>query len=145
MPQAAAIYARISQDRAGEGLGVQRQLADCRAEAARRGWPVVAGFVDDDVSAYSRKARPEYRRMLDAIRAGEVDAVVVYHLDRLHRRPIELRSSLPRARWPVSPMWRPCTVRSTWATGTASWSPADGGGGRERVGCEVVSHEAEDA
>ena len=32
MPNAAVIYARISQDRAGEGLGVKRQLTDCRSE-----------------------------------------------------------------------------------------------------------------
>lgn len=90
MPRAAAIYARISQDRAGEGLGVKRQLADCHAEAERRGWPVVAEFVDDDVSAYSGKNRPGYRAMLEAIREGAVDAVLVWHVDRLHRRPIEL-------------------------------------------------------
>lgn len=90
MPSAAVIYARISQDRGGEGLGVKRQLADCRAEAKRRGWPVVAEFVDDDVSAYSGKTRPGYRAMLEAIRQREVDAVLVWHMDRLHRRPIEL-------------------------------------------------------
>lgn len=84
------IYARISQDRAGEGLGVARQLKDCRAEAERRGWPVVAEYVDDDLSAYSGKARPGYKRMLEAIREGEADAVLVWHMDRLHRRPIEL-------------------------------------------------------
>ena len=39
-PQAIAIYARISQDRDGEGLGVLRPLSDCHAEAARRGWVV---------------------------------------------------------------------------------------------------------
>lgn len=90
MPNAAVIYARISQDRTGERGGVTRQLADCRAEAQRRGWPVVAEFVDDDVSAYSGKKRPQYRAMLDAIRDGEADAVLVWHMDRLHRRPIEL-------------------------------------------------------
>ena len=56
----------------------------------RRGWPVVAEFVDDDVSAYSGKTRPQYRAMLEAIREGEADAVLVWHMDRLHRRPIEL-------------------------------------------------------
>lgn len=90
MPVAAVIYARISQDRGGEGLGVKRQLADCRAEAERRGWPVAAEFVDDDVSAYSGKRRPGYRAMLEAIRSREADAVLVWHVDRLHRRPIEL-------------------------------------------------------
>lgn len=90
MRKAVALYARISQDRSGEGLGVQRQLKDCRAEAERRGWHVAEEYVDDDVSAYSGKARPAYRRMLDHIRSQERDAVIVWHLDRLHRRPIEL-------------------------------------------------------
>lgn len=89
-PRAAVIYARISQDRLGEGLGTLRQLEDCRAEAERRGWPVVSEYVDDDVSAYSGKIRPGYRAKLDAISRGEVDAVLVWHMDRLHRRPIEL-------------------------------------------------------
>jgi site-specific DNA recombinase len=55
---AVAIYARISQDRAGEGLGVKRQLKDRRAEAERRGWTVFEEYIDDDISAYSGKDRP---------------------------------------------------------------------------------------
>lgn len=86
----AAIYARISQDRSGDELGVKRQLADCRAEAKRRGWTVAEEYIDDDVSAYSGKARPAYERMLSDIEDGLRDAVLVWHLDRLHRRPIEL-------------------------------------------------------
>ena len=55
-----------------------RQLTDCRDEAERRGWPVLAEFVDDDVSAYSGKKRPAYERMLTDIEAGKLDAVVVW-------------------------------------------------------------------
>jgi DNA invertase Pin-like site-specific DNA recombinase len=69
---------------------VTRQVADCRSLAERRGWPIAEVYVDDDRSAYSGKPRPEYRRMLDDIRAGARDAVVVWHLDRLHRQPKEL-------------------------------------------------------
>jgi site-specific DNA recombinase len=90
VPKAAAIYARISSDPEGDRLGVTRQIEDCRAMAARRGWPVADTYVDDDVSAYSGKRRPEYRRMLADMRAGAVDAVVVWHMDRLHRQPKEL-------------------------------------------------------
>ena len=85
-----AIYARISQDRDGEGLGVKRQLGDCRADAARRGWAVAEEYVDDDISAYSGKLRPAYERMLTDIADGRRDAVMVWHMDRLHRQPIEL-------------------------------------------------------
>ena len=51
---------------------------------------MLAEFVDDDVSAYSGTKRPQYRAMLEAIGDGDVDAVLVWHMDRLHRRPIEL-------------------------------------------------------
>jgi len=90
MPRAAAIYARISQDREANLLGVTRQIADCTADAARRGWPIAEVYVDDDLSAYRGKHRPAYRRMLEDIRSGLIDAVVVWHLDRLHRHPKEL-------------------------------------------------------
>jgi site-specific DNA recombinase len=51
---------------------------------------VLDRYVDNDVSAYGGRARPEYRRLLDDIAAGQIDAVVVWHLDRLHRQPKEL-------------------------------------------------------
>ena len=84
------IYARISSDREGDNLAISRQLADCEQLAGRRGWTVVERYVDSDISAYSGKRRPEYLRMLDDIEAGAVEAVVVYHADRLHRHPREL-------------------------------------------------------
>jgi DNA invertase Pin-like site-specific DNA recombinase len=88
--RAAAIYARISRDTTGEGLGVERQLADCRKLAADRGWAVAEEYVDNDISAYKGKRRPAYERMLEDIREGRRDGVLVYHTDRLTRRPIEL-------------------------------------------------------
>jgi len=91
-PQFAAIYARISSDQEGTGKGVERQLEDCRKLTAERGWSVAGEYVDNDVSAYSGKRRPAYERMLSDIVAGERDAVVVYHLDRLHRQPLELET-----------------------------------------------------
>lgn len=65
-------------------------MEDCRALAERVGWPVIGEYVDNDVSAYSGKRRPRYRAMLADIKAGRVDAVLIYHLDRLTRRPAEL-------------------------------------------------------
>lgn len=90
MPNAAAIYARISSDREGTQAGTRRQLADCRNLADARKWPVIGEYVDDDTSAFSGTRRPQYRQLLADIEAGEVDAVVVWHLDRLHRQPREL-------------------------------------------------------
>ena len=93
-PRATALYARISEDRAGEMLGIKRQLEDCEKYANLKGWPVADRYFDDDISAYSGKPRPAYRRMLDDIASGQIDAVVVWHQDRLHRNPKELEEFL---------------------------------------------------
>jgi site-specific DNA recombinase len=86
----AALYARISKDRTGAGLGVDRQEVDCRELAERLGAVVVEVFTDNDLSAYSGKPRPAYRRLLAAVRVGGVDVVLCWHTDRLHRSPVEL-------------------------------------------------------
>jgi site-specific DNA recombinase len=88
----AALYCRISQDRAGDALGVDRQRQDCEALAERRGWTVGEVFVDDDRSAYSGRVRPGYNRMLEGLKAGRFGALVAWHPDRLHRSPLELES-----------------------------------------------------
>jgi site-specific DNA recombinase len=88
-PTTAAIYARISLDQEGLGKGVDRQVADCKLLAKQLGWTVTDHYVDNDVSAYSGKHRPQYERMLADIEDGTVDAVLVYNLDRLTRQPKE--------------------------------------------------------
>ena len=91
--ESAAVYARISSDD-GSALGVTRQLEDCRRLAESLGWPVADQYVDNDVSASTGRRRPEYERMLADLADGTRDAVVVYHLDRLTRRPVELEHFL---------------------------------------------------
>jgi DNA invertase Pin-like site-specific DNA recombinase len=71
---------------------VDRQIADCRDLAERKGWTVVELYEDNDLSAYSGKRRPAYERMLADIKAGQLDAVLAWHLDRLHRQPKELET-----------------------------------------------------
>ncbi|MER6942556.1 recombinase family protein [Nonomuraea sp. NPDC000554] len=84
------IYVRISRDKEGAGLGVKRQEADCRDLAQRMGWEVLELYVDNDISAYTGKPRPDYLRMLDDLKQGRADVVVAWHTDRLHRSMTEL-------------------------------------------------------
>lgn len=88
----AVIYCRISQDRTGAGLGVERQRQDCEALAERNGWDVVEVYVDNDVSAFSGKKRKDYLRMLDDLEQGTATVVIAWHTDRLHRSPTELEA-----------------------------------------------------
>jgi site-specific DNA recombinase len=94
MQREAIIYVRISRDRIGAGLGVERQRIDCEKLADRLGWNVVAIYDDNDLSAYSGKPRPGYRRMMEDLKAGVVTGVLAWHTDRLHRSPTELEEYL---------------------------------------------------
>src|SRR4051794_24669508 len=85
----AAVYTRISQDRTGEALGVERQLEDGLKLCEARGWEPVE-YRENDTSASKLGKRPIYRQMLEDIRTGAIGAVVAWDLDRLHRQPIEL-------------------------------------------------------
>ena len=71
-----------------------RQVEDCERLALERGFVVAERYVDDDVSAWSGKPRPEYERMLEDLRAGVIRGVVVWHLDRLQRHPRDLETFL---------------------------------------------------
>lgn len=81
----AIIYCRISDDREGRGWGVDRQERACRRKAEALGWDVITVLIDNDISAYSGKPRPNYQRMLELLRIGEADAVLALTTRRLQR------------------------------------------------------------
>jgi DNA invertase Pin-like site-specific DNA recombinase len=80
----AVLYARISDDRHDEA-GVERQTTEGTALASRVGLKVVHRYCDNDISATSRKKRPDYIAMVAAIKAGTVKVIVAYSLDRIVR------------------------------------------------------------
>ncbi len=86
----AGIYTRISYDPAGQRAGVERQRLDCEALCRSRGWDVARYLEDNDRSAYSGKPRRAYQQLLRSVVTGEIDAIVTWHNDRLHRSPKEL-------------------------------------------------------
>jgi DNA invertase Pin-like site-specific DNA recombinase len=81
----AVIYCRISENDSGDMLGVKRQEQICRRICDDLGWVVVAVFRDNNTSARSGERREHHEDMLDYIRAGLADAVVVWKVDRLVR------------------------------------------------------------
>lgn len=83
------IYVRQSLDKDGAGAAVDRQLVECRELAAKQSLTVDAEFVDNDVSA-SKGVRPEFSRLLEGIRRGDIDTIIVWHTDRLYRRVRDL-------------------------------------------------------
>lgn len=94
----AAIYLRISLDRTGDELGVERQRKECRRIARERGWTIVEEYTDNSRSAYAKNvARPSYDRLVRDYAAGRFDALVVWDLDRLTRQPRQLEDWIDAA------------------------------------------------
>ena len=82
---ATSVYLRISEDRLGLELGVDRQRDDCRELCKRRGWPNPVEYTDNDISASAGKHRPRYAALVGAVERGEVARVVVWHPSRIWR------------------------------------------------------------
>jgi len=97
-PIRAAIYCRISLAAHGDDVKVKTQEKRCRKLAKRLGWDVVAVYSDNNKSAWQRnRKREDWDEMLRAIERGEVNAVIIYHGDRLIRQPWDLETLLSLA------------------------------------------------
>lgn len=87
----AAIYLRISQERAGTRTyasdAIERQREDCEYTCKWNGWTIVGEYVDKAKSAFDINVeRPDFERMLEDYRKGEFDIIVGWKLDRVLRR-----------------------------------------------------------
>lgn len=92
-PVRCAIYCRLSLARHGDTTHVDDQEKLCRKVARQRSWLVSEAHVykDNSRSAWKRdRKRPRWDAMLVAVEHGEIDAIVVYHGDRLIRQPWDL-------------------------------------------------------
>jgi site-specific DNA recombinase len=96
----AGIYLRLSDDREGKRLGVQRQEADTTRLAEQLGIPLYRIYSDNDVTAAgaSTKPRPDYAEMLADARSGQIKTIIAYSTSRLTRRPREHEDLIDLAR-----------------------------------------------
>lgn len=80
-----AIYIRVSTlEQAQEGYSIGVQTEKLQAYCVARGWDVVSTYTDPGFSG-SNMERPALNRMISDIKAGHIDMVLVYKLDRLSR------------------------------------------------------------
>lgn len=81
----AIIYCRVSQDSTGQARSVTSQESECRAMCEREGWDVAEVLTDNDLGAsrWSGVARPEYERLQDILRPGDV--LVTWEASRAQR------------------------------------------------------------
>jgi site-specific DNA recombinase len=84
----AVLYTRVSTGKqAASGLGLEAQMAACRAHAERKGYTVVGEYTDAAISGKdSVDKRPGLQAVLAAAARRDDVVVIVYSLSRLSRR-----------------------------------------------------------
>ena len=99
-PRQAFAYARVStEDQADEGLGIAAQLDAARAAIVERGWVLAGEIVDAGVSgAVAPESRPALGPTLEALDAGNAEALVVRRLDRVTRSLLAWAELVERSR-----------------------------------------------
>lgn len=85
------IYIRVSTDeQAKHGYSISAQIEKLEAYCVSQGWEIVEQpYIDDGYSAKDLN-RPRFEKMMERIKDGGIDVLLVYRLDRLTRSVSDL-------------------------------------------------------
>jgi site-specific DNA recombinase len=84
------IYIRVSTDeQAKHGYSIAAQVEKLEAFCLSQEWEIVKKYIDDGYSAKDLN-RPNFIEMMDEVRRGGIDVLLVYRLDRLTRSVLDL-------------------------------------------------------
>jgi DNA invertase Pin-like site-specific DNA recombinase len=97
----AAIYARTSPDYA---ISADEQIAHLTTVANERGWTVVQAFIDRPATV-KKDRRPSELALIEAIRSGVVDKVLIFGIDRVGRTLADLVTFMEVCRTAGVSLW----------------------------------------
>lgn len=84
-----ALYARKSTESVERQIqSLDDQIAALTALAAKEGLTIHETFVESR-SAKAPDTRPEFKRMVDMVEAGRIDAILTWNVNRLARNPVD--------------------------------------------------------
>lgn len=90
----AVLYARVSTN---NGQDPEMQLRELREYCLRRGWPVVAEYIDVGISG-SKERRPQLDRLVADAHRRKFEVVIVWRFDRFARSVSHLLRALENFR-----------------------------------------------
>lgn len=89
-----AIYIRVStEEQAKEGYSISAQKQKLRAFCIAQDWDIAGTYVDEGISAKDMN-RPQLQQMIQDVKEGKVECVLVYRLDRFTRSVLDLYKML---------------------------------------------------
>ena len=81
-----AIYCRVStEEQANDGFSIHAQKDKLTKYAEVNDWNIVDYYIDDGISGKNLTDRSEVLRLINDVRDGKIDNVLVYKLDRITR------------------------------------------------------------
>ena len=89
----AGIYIRVStEDQAREGFSLGEQKEKLEALCKYKGYEVYKVYKDAGISAKDITHRPQFQQMLEDMKAGKINYIVAYKLDRVTRSVKDLET-----------------------------------------------------
>lgn len=86
-----AIYIRVSTDeQVRDGYSIDAQKHKLKQYCDVRGWPISGIYIDEGISGKNIKDRPQLSTLLEDVKSGKINNVLVYKLDRLTRNTRDL-------------------------------------------------------
>lgn len=82
-------YIRYSSHLQDDGFSVEYQIAEIEEYCKRNNIEIVHHHIDQAQSATKVAGREEFFRLVEAVKAGEVDTIVIYKLNRMFRNSYE--------------------------------------------------------
>jgi site-specific DNA recombinase len=96
----AGLYDRVSDDQDGRSRSVAQQGIENEKAAQAAGWRVAGRYADPGVSAsrFARRERDDWPRLMEDLRAGQLDVVVLWESSRGDRKLTEWSAFLDTCR-----------------------------------------------
>ena len=82
-------YIRYSSHMQDDGFSVEYQIAEIEEYCQRNNIEIIHHHIDQAQSATKVAGREEFFRLVEAVKAGEVDVIVIYKLNRMFRNSYE--------------------------------------------------------
>ena len=80
------IYVRVStEEQAQEGFSIRAQMEKLRSYALLKEWELYGIYSDEGISGKNIVDRPEMNRLIEDIKSGKINNVLVFKVDRLTR------------------------------------------------------------
>ena len=111
-----AIYLRVSTDKqAQEGDSIPTQRDALRKYAKEHNYILVGEYLDDGISG-TKEDRAEFQRMMEDVKRGLIELILVTKLDRIHRSLrnfLNMQDTLDKYNCDWLAIWEPMYDSST--------------------------------